>query len=58
MGFGALAGLDAVGKIANIAERMMNDSGLRQKFEDSGEVSVLVKIEEYEIDLTLRRRKE
>jgi len=51
-----LEGLDAVGKIANIIEKLMNDAGVREKFTEKGELSGLVRLEEYEIDFTLRRR--
>jgi len=51
-----LEGLDAVGKIANIIERLMNDAGIREKFAEKGEISGRMRLEEYEIDFTLRRR--
>lgn len=51
-----LEGLDAVGRIADIVERLMNDSGVREKFAEKGKISGLVRLEEYEIAFTLRRR--
>lgn len=58
MAFGVLGGLDAAGKIADILERLMDDSGIRQKFDETGQIAVQIKVEQYEIDLTLRRRDE
>ncbi len=58
MAFGVLGGLDAAGKIADILERLMDDSGIRQKFDETGQIAVQVRVEGYEIDLTLRRRDE
>ena len=40
MGFGVLDGMNAAGRIATVAERLMDDAGLRQKFEETGEVAV------------------
>lgn len=54
--FGMLGGLDAAGRIADIIERLMDDSGIRQKFDDTGQVAVKIAVEGYEVDLTLRRR--
>jgi hypothetical protein len=56
--FGVLGGLDAAGRIADIVERLMDDSGIRQKFDETGQIAVQIKVEQYEIDLTLRRRDE
>ncbi len=53
---GMLDGLNVAGRIATIAERLMDDSGLRQKFEETGEVSGKVTIEGYDLAFTLRRR--
>lgn len=53
-----LEGLDAVGRIANIIEKLMDDAGIREKFAEKGEISGRVRLEEYEIDFTLRRREE
>lgn len=53
-----LEGLDAVGKIANIIEKLMGDSDIREKFAATGSLSGLVRLEEYEIEFTLRRRGE
>ncbi|HOB43518.1 MAG TPA: hypothetical protein PKV78_05405 [Methanoculleus thermophilus] len=58
MAFGVLGGLDAAGRIADIVERLMDDSGIRQKFDETGQIAVQIKVEQYEIDLTLRRRDE
>jgi hypothetical protein len=55
---GILDGMNAAGRIATVAERLMDDSGLRQKFEDTGEVAVKILVEGYEVDITLRRREE
>lgn len=53
---GLMGGIDAAGRIADIAERLMDDAGLRAKFEETGKIMVKIAVEEYEIDLTLRRR--
>lgn len=53
-----LDGLNAVGRVADITEKLMSDSGLREKFETQGEISGLVRLEEFEIAFTLRRRDE
>jgi len=58
MGFGVLDGMNAAGRIATVAERLMEDSGLREKFDQTGEVAVQIKIEGYEVDIVLRRREE
>jgi len=55
MGFGILNGLDAAGRIADILERLMDDSGIRSKFDETGELAIRMKVEQYEIDLVLRR---
>jgi hypothetical protein len=55
MGFGVLDGMNAAGRIATVAERLMNDAGLRQKFEDTGEVAVKIRVEGYEVDILLKR---
>lgn len=51
-----LEGLDQVGRVAGIIEKLITNSGLREKFEATGEVSGRVRLEEYEMDFTLRRR--
>lgn len=53
---GMLGGLDAAGRIADIIEQLMDDSGLRAKFAETGQVAVKIAVEGYEVDLTLRRR--
>jgi len=58
MGFGVLGGLDAAGRIADIIERLMDDSGIRQKFDETGQVAAKIVVEQYEIDFVLRRRDE
>jgi len=59
MGFGGmLGGLEAAGRIAGIVEQLMDNSGLRAKFEDTGEVSAMILVEGYEFAFTLRRRGE
>lgn len=55
MGFGVLDGMNAAGRIATVAERLMEDSGLRSKFDETGELAIRMKVEQYEIDLVLRR---
>ena len=55
MGFGILGGLDAAGRIADILERLMDDSGIRTKFDETGELAIRMRVEQYEIDLMLRR---
>ena len=55
MVFGVLDGMNAAGRIATVAERLMDDAGLRQKFEETGEVAVKIKVEGYEVDIVLRR---
>lgn len=55
MGFGILNGLDAAGRIADILERLMDDSGIRSKFDETGELAIRMRVEQYEIDLMLRR---
>lgn len=47
--------LGAVGRLTDIIERLLNDSGLRQKFEEKGEVAVKIRVEEYDIGVVLRR---
>lgn len=58
MGFGVLDGMNAAGRIATVAERLMEDSGLREKFEETGEISAKVIVEGYEFAFTLRRVKD
>lgn len=53
-----LEGLDQIGRVAGIIEKLITNSGLREKFEESGEVSGRVRLEDYEMDFTLRRRGE
>jgi hypothetical protein len=55
MGFGVLDGMNAAGRIATVAERLMDDAGLRQKFDETGEVAVKIRVEGYEVDIVLRR---
>ena len=50
--------MNAAGRIATVAERLMEDSGLREKFEEKGEVAVQIRVEGYEVDIVLRRREE
>jgi len=58
MGFGVLDGMNVAGRIATVAERLMNDSGLKQKFAETGEVAVKIRVEEYDIGIVLRRVEE
>lgn len=58
MGFGVLDGMNAAGRIATVAERLMDDAGLRQKFDETGQVAVKIAVEGYEVDIVLRRREE
>ena len=53
---GLMGGIDAAGRIADIAERLMDDAGLRAKFAETGQIAIKIAVEEYEVDLTLRRR--
>jgi hypothetical protein len=55
MAFGVLDGMNAAGRIATVAERLMDDAGLRQKFDETGEVAVKIRVEGYEVDIVLRR---
>jgi len=55
MGFGVLDGMNAAGRIATVAERLMDDAGLRQKFDETGQVAVQIKVEGYAVDIVLRR---
>ena len=55
MGYGVLDGMNAAGRIATVAERLMEDSGLREKFEKEGKISAKVLVEGYEFAFTLRR---
>lgn len=56
MTFGVFGGLDAAGRIADIVERLMDDSGIKQKFDETGQIAAKIRVEEYEIDFVLRRR--
>lgn len=58
MGFGVLDGMNVAGRIATVAERLMDDAGLRQRFEETGQVSAKIIIEDFEVAFTLRRREE
>ncbi len=51
-----MGGIDAAGRIADIAERLMDDAGLRAKFAETGQIAIKIAVEGYEVDLTLRRR--
>ncbi len=53
---GILDGMNAAGRLATVAERLMDDAGLRQKFDEKGEVTAKILIEGYEAEITLRRR--
>jgi hypothetical protein len=55
MAFGVLDGMNAAGRIATVAERLMDDSGLREKFDETGQVAVKITVEGYEVDIVLRR---
>jgi hypothetical protein len=48
--------LDAVLKVAGLLEKLLNDSGLKEKFEKEGKVSGRLLIEEYDLSFELRRR--
>lgn len=58
MAFGVLDGMNAAGRIATVAERLMDDSGLRETFDKTGQVAVKITAEGYEVDIVLRRREE
>jgi hypothetical protein len=47
--------MNAAGRIATVAERLMDDSGLREKFDETGQVAVKITVEGYEVDIVLRR---
>ncbi len=53
--FTVFDGLNAAGRIASVAERLMEDSGLREKFETTGRVAVQIRVEEYVVDIMIRR---
>ena len=55
MAFGVLDGMNAAGRIATVAERLMDYSGLREKFDETGQVAVKITVEGYEVDIVLRR---
>jgi hypothetical protein len=59
MGLADIAGLgDAiktVTKIANITERLMNDSGIKQKFEDTGKITGAFSLEGYRVKFEVEK---
>ena len=55
MGFGVLEGMNAAGRIASVAEQLMEDSGLRAKFEETGQIALKISVEGYEVGIVLKR---
>jgi glucokinase len=55
MVFGIIDGLNVAGRIADIIERMLDDSGIRAEFDKTGKIAAKLKVEQYEIDLIVRR---
>ncbi len=59
MGLADISGLGdaikSVTRIANITERIMNDSGLKQKFEETGRISGAFSLEGYRIKFEVER---
>lgn len=51
-------GMQAALKLADMLDKLLNDSGLREKFEREGRVSGRLLIEEYELYIDVRRRSE
>lgn len=49
-------GLDVALKIVGMLEKLLNDSGLREKFARDGRVSGRLILEEYDLLFELRRR--
>ncbi len=49
-------GLDAALKVAGLLEKLLNDSGLKGKFEKEGRVTGRLLVEEYDLSFELRRR--
>ena len=48
-----LGAVGAIGRIAGIVERLMDDSGLKEKWERDGRVSGRLKIEEFDLSFEL-----
>lgn len=59
MGFSDIAGLgDAikiVSRVAKLAETMMQDSGIKQKFEDTGKITGAFSLEGYRIKFEVEK---
>lgn len=49
-------GINAALKLADILDKLMNDAGLREKFEREGRIAGRLAIEEYDIFFEVRRR--
>ena len=43
-------------KFAGMLEKIVNDAGLREKFEKEGKISGRLQVEEYDIVFEVRRR--
>jgi hypothetical protein len=59
MGLADIAGLGeaikTVTRIANITERLMNDSGIKQKFEDTGKITGAFSLEGYRVKFEVEK---
>lgn len=49
-------GMSSALKIADVLDKLINDSGLRKKFEETGRVAGRIQIEEYDIYIDVRRK--
>ncbi len=51
-----LGAMGMIGRLAGIVEKLMEDSGLREKWETDGRVSGRVRIEDFDLSFELKRR--
>lgn len=51
-----LGAMGAISRLAGIAERLMDDAGLREKWDREGRVSGRVQIEDFDLVFELKRR--
>lgn len=51
-------GINAAMKLADMADKIINDAGLREKFNREGKIGGRLQIEEYDIAFEVRRRDE
>ncbi len=51
-----IGAMGAIGRLAGIAERLMDDAGLREKWDRDGRVSGRVQIDDFDISFELKRR--